>query len=402
MTRELEAQPRAAALWGIDVSKYQGEINWRQVAAAGVQFAFVRTGWGGYAGGIEEGYDPRFVQNITGARAAGIPVGAYLYSYMNTPAAAHAAAESMMRLVEPFRPEYPLVLDFEDSATYAALGANRNTAIVRTFLEDLEQGGYYAMLYTYTNFANNYLNMRELARYDVWISDYRSAVGYRGSYGIWQYSNHGHVNGIATPVDLDHAYQNYPAIIRRAGLNRLTVPQPVMLPLQNAELQVFGQRNCEFFTAPDVYQIGGSLANGRYKAIAVSSGPFDGFDWVMLLMGGSVWWTALLDDRCRLVGGRADSHSALWEEERYLEELVEHYRQENTFLRCRLDTAETQLCALQRILALPTRECSAAFTPEQTPPGECESGKTPGGPCRCIENTGAPCCGESAQDSPDA
>ena len=65
-----QPSPRAAAINGIDVSKYQGRINWQKVASAGQRFAIVRTGWGGYAGGIEEGYDPRFVENITGARAA--------------------------------------------------------------------------------------------------------------------------------------------------------------------------------------------------------------------------------------------------------------------------------------------------------------------------------------------
>lgn len=110
------------------------------------------------------------------------------------------------------------MLDFEDAKTYAPLGRNKNTAIVRTFLEDLEAGGYYAMLYTYTSFAQNYLNMSELKAYDLWIADYRSSVGYPGSYGIWQYSSNGRVPGINGAVDLNIAYQNYASIIRRAGL----------------------------------------------------------------------------------------------------------------------------------------------------------------------------------------
>lgn len=347
-----QPSPRAAAINGIDVSKYQGQINWQKVAAAGQRFAIVRTGWGGYAGGIEEGYDPRFVENITGARAAGLGVGAYLYSYMNTTAAAHAAAESMMRLVRPFQPDYPVVLDLEDASTYASLGRDKTTAIAKTFLEDLEAGGYYAMLYTYTNFANNYLNMSALRAYDLWIADYRAQVGYRGSYGIWQYSSSGRVNGITGSVDLDRAYQDYAAVIRRAKLNHIGEAAPAMEPLSGAELQVFGSKNCQFFTAPDVWQVAGSLANGRYKAIARSKAAFDGFSWVMLLMGGSVWWTALLDDRCRLIGGGAASRSALWEEERYLDELVEVTRAENDLLRARLDDAEARLSEILQ-LALP-------------------------------------------------
>lgn len=351
------AAARPVAELGIDVSKYQGRIDWRRVAAAGYRFAFVRTGWAGYAGGIEEGYDPRFVENAVGAREAGLSVGAYVYSYMNTPAAAHAAAESVMRLVEPYRLSYPLVLDFEDAKTYAALGRARSTAIARSFLEDLEAGGYYAMLYTYTNFANNYLDMAALSAYDLWIADYRASVGYRGSYGIWQYTSSGRVNGITGAVDLDRSYKYYSSIIRGAHLNHLDAPQPAMQPLTNAELEVFGQKNCEFFTGPDVYRVAGSLANGRYKAIARSTDVFGGFSWVMLLMGGSVWWTALLEDRCRLIGGKSGSRSALWEEERHLEELVDKYREENDFLRCRLDAAEEKLSAARLLLDLPAPAC---------------------------------------------
>ena len=109
-------------------------------ARAGVRFALVRAGWGGYEGGIEEGFDPRFAANSTGARAAGLGVGAYLYSYMKTPAAAHAAAAGFLRLALPFSPDYPLVLDFEDSPTYAGQSKSKNTDIARTFLEDLEAG----------------------------------------------------------------------------------------------------------------------------------------------------------------------------------------------------------------------------------------------------------------------
>ena len=292
---------RSGEIRGIDVSKYQGSINWRQVAASGIRFAFVRTGWAGYEGGVEEGFDPRFAENITAARSAGLGIGAYLYSYIRNTAAAHTAAEQMMRLVQPFRPDYPIVLDFEDAKTYAPLGRNKNTAIVRTFLEDLEAGGYYAMLYTYTSFAQNYLNMSELKAYDLWIADYRSLVGYPGSYGIWQYSSNGRVPGINGAVDLNIAYQNYASIIRRAGLNRLNQPAPAMQPLSGQLLEVFGQKNCQYFTEPDVWKVAGSLANGRYQTIARSSASFDGFDWVLLLLDGKIFWTALLSDRCRLV-----------------------------------------------------------------------------------------------------
>ena len=85
MEQQQTPRARATEIRGIDVSKYQGAIDWRKVAASGIRFAFVRTGWAGYEGGIEEGFDPRFVENITGARAAGLGIGAYLYSYLTSP-----------------------------------------------------------------------------------------------------------------------------------------------------------------------------------------------------------------------------------------------------------------------------------------------------------------------------
>ena len=88
-------------LRGIDVSKYQGEIDWEKVAASGVQFAFIRVGWAGYEGGIDEGADPYFDKNMKGAIAAGIPVGAYVYSYCKSADAARRAERRCGRSVKP-------------------------------------------------------------------------------------------------------------------------------------------------------------------------------------------------------------------------------------------------------------------------------------------------------------
>ena len=203
---------------GIDLSQYQGTVDWKQIKQAGIVFAFVRAGWCGYEGGITP--DERFAANMKGAAEAGIHTGVYLYSYAKTASAAQCAADALLAMAEPYQLTMPVALDFEDRQ-YLSMASSQNTAIAAAFLERVQQKQYYAMLYTYTAFAQTNLDMKALSAYDLWIADYRSQVGYTGSYGIWQYTGSGRVPGIAVDVDRDIAYKDYPAIIRAAGLNGL-------------------------------------------------------------------------------------------------------------------------------------------------------------------------------------
>lgn len=198
---------------GFDLSSHQGEVHWRRVEA---DFAMVRAGWSWYEGGMN--IDQRFLENVAGAQAAGIPWGAYLYAYDKTPAAAVKSADRLADLLDPFQIPYPVAYDFEDSQ-YLSTGRKANTAICAAFLERLQERGYYAMLYTYTNFALGFLEMENLAPYDLWIADYTGKVGWPGKYGMWQYTGSGTLSGVTGPVDLDRAYKDYPAIIQGAGLN---------------------------------------------------------------------------------------------------------------------------------------------------------------------------------------
>lgn len=198
---------------GIDISSHQGDVNWGQVTA---EFVIIRAGWSWYEGGMN--IDKQFLANVAGAEGAGIPWGVYLYAYDKTPAAAKIAANRLADLLDKYRIPYPVAYDFEDNQ-YLAMGKAANTAICKAFLETLQCRGYYAMLYTYTNFAKSYLDMERLSDYDFWVADYTGKVGWPGEYGIWQYSGSGTAPGISTAVDLDRGYKDYPSIIRSAGLN---------------------------------------------------------------------------------------------------------------------------------------------------------------------------------------
>lgn len=203
--------------FGIDVSEYQGEIDWQKVKAAGRTFAILRCGYGRYADQI----DRRFEQNYKNAKAAGVHVGAYLFSYAQTTDQAREEAENCLRFIRGKTFEYPIVYDVE-TAAQRKLGKEKLSAIVRTFCETLEKHGYYAGVYANLDFLRSALTTDVASRFDVWLAQWASKPTYTGAFGMWQYSATGTVSGIRGAVDLDAAYKNYPLIMRRNGLNGFT------------------------------------------------------------------------------------------------------------------------------------------------------------------------------------
>lgn len=207
---------------GIDVSQYQGIIGWEQVAKSNIDFAIIRLGYAGYDGMIT--LDSFFQRNAEEAMKSQIPIGVYVYSYCRTKEAARLAASQTLSFIKPYQLKYPVIFDIENSL-YQKYDKFANSILAAAYLNLIEKGQYYAMLYTYTDFANTYLEMDMLKKFDVWIADYHNPITYQGDYGIWQYSNQGAVNGISVPVDLDYSYRNYPEIISEAKLNPYIPPQ---------------------------------------------------------------------------------------------------------------------------------------------------------------------------------
>lgn len=200
--------------FGIDVSEYQGEIDWKKVKAAGRSFAILRCGYGRFADQI----DRRFEQNYRNAKAAGVHVGAYLFSYAVTTQQAREEAENCLRFLRGKTFEYPVVYDVE-TAAQRKLGKEKLSAIVRTFCDTLEKHGYYVSVYANLDFLRNALTTEVTSRYDVWLAQWASKPTYTGAFGMWQYAATGTVSGIRGAVDLDVAYKDYPRIMRRNGLN---------------------------------------------------------------------------------------------------------------------------------------------------------------------------------------
>ena len=189
---------------GIDVSHYQGNVNWAQVAA-GKQFAIVRVG-SSNSGGLY--VDPYFLQNINGAKAAGLRVGAYYYTYARTRAAVANELTTFLNVMQGLQLEYPVFVDVEDSSL-TSLGRAELTSLVQYAMDILYQRKWYAGWYSYTNYINSYLNAAALSQYPLWVADYRQTLGYTGSYAMWQYTGSGSVNGIAGACDLNRSYKDF-------------------------------------------------------------------------------------------------------------------------------------------------------------------------------------------------
>lgn len=202
----------------MDVSRWQGTIDWNTVKASGKVDGVMIRALG--SKGSKPYVDPTFEVNYAGATAAGLPVGVYYYTTARTKAQADAELAMLRKALAGKALGLPVAVDVEDN-TLTALGKQALTDLTAYALGVIQSWGVYAMLYTYLSFAASrlYMGGAALKPYDVWLAAYRKdkpATAY--PYGMWQYTSQGKLPGISGPVDLSHAYKDYAAIIQRAGL----------------------------------------------------------------------------------------------------------------------------------------------------------------------------------------
>lgn len=199
---------------GIDVSKWNGTIDWEKVKGAGTDFAIIRDGYGKKS---PTQIDKKFKENIEGAKNAGINCGVYHYSYAESIEDAINEAQFCLENIQGYRLEYPVVFDIEDKEILK-LSTRQRMDICRTFCEEIEKNSYYAMIYTNKNWLDNYLYADELLKdFDLWLAQWGTDRAY--SCGLWQYSSTGKIDGINGNVDLNISYKNYPEIMKNKGLN---------------------------------------------------------------------------------------------------------------------------------------------------------------------------------------
>ena len=199
---------------GIDVSKWQGSIDWQKVENDGVDFAIIREGYGKES---PTQIDKKFEENYRNAKSVGIPVGVYHYSYADSIEDAKKEAEFCLKNIIGKQLEYPVCFDIEDR-TQLALNNRQRTDICKAFCEEIENAGYYVMIYCNLNWYKNYLYSDELKQYDLWLAHWDVAEP-GVECGIWQKTDKGIIDGISGNVDLNKSFKDYPTIMKIKGLN---------------------------------------------------------------------------------------------------------------------------------------------------------------------------------------
>lgn len=208
----------------IDVSRYQGEIDWAQVAAAGYKGAMLKTvstnrKLSKRADGLY--IDPTFETNYRNAKAAGLDVGVYYYTYATSEAMANAELALVRQAVYGKELTMPVAVDVEENKLkqLSTLDLSNLTAYA---LEQVERMGFYAQLYTYTGYKYELDMARLSSRWDVWLADYTGKTpNVTFNYNAHQHTSKGSVPDISGNVDLNVTTLNYPKIIRKKGLTRL-------------------------------------------------------------------------------------------------------------------------------------------------------------------------------------
>ncbi len=210
-TENMELQfDNGSARLGIDVSKWNEEIDWEAVKNEGIEFAIIRCGYRGASSGALV-IDPRYEENIKGAIEAGIPVGVYFFTQALDEVEAVEEASMVIRLIEDYDVDYPVFLDSESaggSGRADGLDSEERTRVHRAFLQTIEAAGYETGVYASRNWLNDRIDMTKLSDYKVWLAEYAEAPTYDEYYHMWQYTSKGTVDGISTNVDLNLCYMN--------------------------------------------------------------------------------------------------------------------------------------------------------------------------------------------------
>ncbi len=205
---------------GIDISRWQGEIDWKKVKADGIDYAFIQVGFRGYgSSGIlnADTKDPYFDSNMKNAIAAGIKVGVYVFSQATTEKEAIEEAEYILDAIGNYPISMPLVMDYEYASTSngldgrlyrAKLTRKKATKICMAFCKEIAESGFTPMVYANKSMLEDQLDASQLTKagYRIWLANYTQKTSYAGTYDFWQYSEKGNVRGINGDVDMNFYY----------------------------------------------------------------------------------------------------------------------------------------------------------------------------------------------------
>lgn len=202
------------SLTGIDISYYQGAVDWQLVKESGIEYAILRIGLRGYETG-EIRVDQRFNEYIEGANAVGLPVGVYFFSQAISPEEAKEEALFVIEQLRGYTVDFPVVYDWEiigeSSARTNSVTSSVLTDCAVAFCEEVKAAGFTPMIYTNRSMGYMKLDLSRLTDYDLWIADFNDFPSFYYKYTMWQYSYTGKVNGIDTAVDLNVCFKDYSA-----------------------------------------------------------------------------------------------------------------------------------------------------------------------------------------------
>jgi len=194
---------------GIDVSKWNGTIDWKAVKNSGVSYVIIRCGYRGSTQGmlIE---DPLFNTNIKGAIEAGLKVGVYFFSQATDEIEAVEEASYVLDKVKNYKLSYPVFLDVEPSGGRGdKIDKATRTAVCKAFCETIQRAGYTAGIYANKTWLDEKIDASQLSAYKIWLAQYAATPTYTGRYDMWQYTSKGKINGISGDVDLNTSYLGY-------------------------------------------------------------------------------------------------------------------------------------------------------------------------------------------------
>ena len=203
---EYKVDGETKSVKGIDVSKFQGDIDWQKVADSGVEYAMIRLGLRGYETG-KLVTDENFKANVEGATAAGIDVGVYFFTQAINPAEAREEAEYVLNEIAPYNITYPVAIDVEDLYNDKARSYNQSkesrTECAIAFMDAIKDAGYNPAIYGNLNTFTKLVEVNKLGEYDKWFALYDTQIYFPYEITVWQYSDKGRIDGIEGDVDLN-------------------------------------------------------------------------------------------------------------------------------------------------------------------------------------------------------
>lgn len=189
---------------GIDVSVWNGDINWQDVLGSGIEFAIIRCGYGSPD---PNQVDKKYVQNVQGCQSAGLPFGIYHYGYALSESEAQNEANFCLSILNGVSCDYPVFYDVEEPSMFA-LGRDKLTSVINAFCSVIEAAGYIPGVYMSTSYAENNVNIDSISA-DRWIAQYNDTLTFSGNADIWQYTSSGSIPGISGRVDMNYCYKEY-------------------------------------------------------------------------------------------------------------------------------------------------------------------------------------------------